>query len=60
MKENIFPVSINDKVVNLEGRFIGSKFCVKSSSIDNHPELSPQEKESLKSHLQNDKSLLIM
>ena len=60
MKEKLFKVSINNKVVNLYGSFIGNKFCVDSSSIDNHPELTPKEKESLKLHLQNDKSLLIV
>lgn len=45
MKEILFKVSINNKVINLFGRFIGSRFWVDSSSIDNHLELTPEEKE---------------
>lgn len=55
-----FKVSINSKVVNLQGRFVGNRFCVDSSSINNHPALTPEEKEKLKCHFQNDKSLLIV
>lgn len=55
---NEFEVSVNDKVVNLQGNFVGNKFCVDLSSVDNHPTLTQKEKESLKSRLKNDKSLL--
>jgi len=53
-----FKVTVNDKVVNLKGDFVSNKFCVDLSSVDNHPALSQNEKESLKSRLKNDKSLL--
>ena len=52
-------VSINDKVVKLRGKFVGSKYCVDSSSIDNHPSLSSDEKESLKRKIRSDKMMLI-
>lgn len=55
----IFEVSINDNVVKLDGYFVGTTFCVKSSSIDNHPSLTPNEKESLKKRFRRDKSLIL-
>lgn len=55
----IFKVSINDKVVLLDGHYVGTTFCVESSSIDNHPELTPNEKESLKMRFKTDKSLIL-
>jgi len=55
---NEFEVSVNDKVVNLQGNFVGNKFCVNLSSVERHPALTQEEKESLKSRLKNDKSLL--
>ncbi len=55
---NIFKVTVNDKVVNLQGNFVGNKFCVNLSSVERHPALTQEEKESLKSRLKNDKSLL--
>lgn len=54
----VFKITVNDKVVNLQGDFVGNKFCVNLSSVDNHHALSQKEKESLKSKLKNDKSLL--
>lgn len=57
--KNDFEVSINDKVVKLEGDFVGNVFCVASSSIDGHPALTPDEKERLKRYLRSDKSLRI-
>ena len=60
MKDQIFEVSINQKVVNLSGKYIGNRFCVDSSSIDAHPSLIHKEKESLKARFRNDKSLLII
>ncbi len=59
MSNEIFEVSVNDKVVKLRGEFVGSLFCVDSSSIDNHPFLSSGEKESLKRKIKSDKMMLI-
>lgn len=54
-----FEVSINDKVVKLDGYFVGATFCVMSSSIDNHPALTTNEKEKLKIRFKTDKSLIL-
>lgn len=59
MNKKEFEVKINDKIVKLYGDFVGNRFCVDSSSIDSHKALTSKEKESLKRHLQNDKSILI-
>ena len=57
--EQEFKVEMYDKVIKLKGDFVGNIFCVDSSSIDNHPELNSEEKESLKRYLRSDKSLFI-
>lgn len=59
MNKKEFEVKINDKVVKLYGDFVGNRFCVDSSSIDNHITLTSDEKESLKKYLRSDRSLLI-
>lgn len=54
-----FEVSINEKIVKLDGYYVGHTFCVKSSSIDNHPSLTPNEKENLKMRFKSDRSLIL-
>lgn len=54
-----FGVSINSKVVKLEGEFVSNKSFVDLSNIDNHPALISDEKETLKMYFLSDKSLLI-
>lgn len=52
-------VSINDKQIILKGDFVGELFCVDSSSIDEHPTLTSQEKDSLKKEFKMNKNILI-
>ncbi len=54
-----FEVSINEKIVKLDGYFVGHTFCVKSSSIDNHPSLTLNEKKCLKMRFRREKSLIL-
>ena len=59
MSNEFLEVSVNDKVVKLRGEFVGSLFCVYSSSIDNNPSLSPSKKASLKRNIKSNKMMQI-
>lgn len=55
-----FEVRINNKVIKLRGGFVGDRYCVESSSINNHPFLSSSEKDSLKEALRNDPNITLI
>lgn len=59
MKKESLEVQINDKIVQLEGCYVGSIFRVDRDSIDKHPFLTDREKRGLKDELQSNKNILI-
>lgn len=59
MKKESLEVQINDKIVQLEGCYVGSIFRVDRDSIDKHPFLTDREKRGLKDELQSNKNLLL-
>ena len=59
MKKETLKVQINDKIVQLDGCYVGSLFRVDRDCIDKHPSLTDREKRSLKDELQCNKKILI-
>ncbi len=59
MKKEKLQLQINDKVIELEGDYVGNLFRVSERSIDEHPLLTEREKESIKRDLRNNKNILL-
>lgn len=59
MIQEKLQLQINDKVIELEGDYVGNLFRVSERSIDEHPLLTEREKESIKRDLRNNKNILL-
>ena len=59
MKKEKLQLQVNDKVIELEGGYVGNLFRVNERSIDEHPLLTEREKDSIKRDLRNNKNILL-
>ena len=59
MKKEKLQLQINDKVIELEGDYVGNLFRVSERSIDEHPLLTEREKDSIKRDLRSNKNILL-
>lgn len=57
MKKEKLQLQINDKVIELEGDYVGNLFRVSEKSIDEHPLLTEREKDSIKRDLKCNKNI---
>ena len=59
MKKEKLQLQINDKVIELEGDYVGNLFRVSERSIDEHPLLTEREKDSIKRDIRSNKNILL-
>jgi hypothetical protein len=59
MEMDKIQMQVNDKVIYLEGDYVGSLFRVSEKNINEHPLLTEHERESIKKELKSNKNILL-
>jgi len=60
LEKNGLEMKVGDKVIKVNGHFIGNLFSVGRQCIDNNTLLTDAEKEKLIRHIRSNKNLLLL